>query len=522
MKLRSLLFFSIFLVGSSGLNAQNSTGTASRTNPNTYSNYNDFSTASLRLPEKTIATLPTASTVTGRTYLVTDASTTGSCTVGSGSAKSICRSNGTTYDSISVVGGVGQTTNSQTGTTYTYVDADLGKLVTRANAGAMTDTLPSAATLASSVWFVDILNVGPGPLTITPTTSTFQGSVTSIVLYATQFAHIVRNGANYNASGTFVLCVTCAGAIDMTAGTANVATGVGFQGPAVITTPFMMNLPAAPTTGFILNTGTSDPTALSIVPSVGSGNVVRDASPTISNLTVTGSCTGCGTGADIASPSNFVIKDDFPNIRAGASGTLGELGWGYNCTVGQLSSVASHFGIVNVFAASGAGSTCIFRTTADGTFNNATGLNAGTWTLKYVFQITSGNIASQTIKLGYGSADTDTANACAGDCILLQHDTAISTSFGLLTCSGGTCSTSTPTSGTLVTALNTWYEATISGASGTITLTIQQGANTQTTTKTTNIPSGNMAPFIYLKNITNQPAIQLDFFSFSQTGLTRH
>lgn len=48
---------------------------------------------------------------------------------------------------------------------------------------------------------------------------------------------------------------------------------VGFQAPTLVTTKFMMTLPTAPLTGFMLNTGTTDPTVISYVASSGSGNV---------------------------------------------------------------------------------------------------------------------------------------------------------------------------------------------------------------------------------------------------------
>jgi hypothetical protein len=48
---------------------------------------------------------------------------------------------------------------------------------------------------------------------------------------------------------------------------------VGWQAPAVVSTPYYMNLPPAPTTGFLLNTGTTDPSIISFVLGSGTGNV---------------------------------------------------------------------------------------------------------------------------------------------------------------------------------------------------------------------------------------------------------
>jgi collagen type VII alpha len=48
----------------------------------------------------TVATLPSAASSTGKIYAVTDAATAGSCSSGSGSAQSLCRSDGTSWVSI--------------------------------------------------------------------------------------------------------------------------------------------------------------------------------------------------------------------------------------------------------------------------------------------------------------------------------------------------------------------------------------------------------------------------------------
>lgn len=60
-----------------------------------------------------------------------------------------------------------QTVNAQTGTTYTLVAGDAGKLVTLSNASAITLTLPqdSDATFTSGV-YVDLLQLGAGQVTV--------------------------------------------------------------------------------------------------------------------------------------------------------------------------------------------------------------------------------------------------------------------------------------------------------------------------------------------------------------------
>lgn len=56
-------------------------------------------------------------------------------------------------------------------------------------------------------------------------------------------------------------------------GTATVAptSSVGFMAPTSVTTKFMMTLPGAPVTGLLLNTGTTDPSAISFVTAIPNG-----------------------------------------------------------------------------------------------------------------------------------------------------------------------------------------------------------------------------------------------------------
>lgn len=89
------------------------------------------------------------------------------------------------------------TVNSQTGTTYTYLDGDNTKLVTHSNASAIAGTLPNAAGAGFDAgWWMEVQNRGAGTLTITPTTSTIDGAA-SLVLRTDQGVRIVSDGTNY-------------------------------------------------------------------------------------------------------------------------------------------------------------------------------------------------------------------------------------------------------------------------------------------------------------------------------------
>lgn len=92
---------------------------------------------------------------------------------------------------------VGAVVNAQTGTSYTILAKDRGKLVTHTNASAIAVTLPVASTTAFGAdWYVWIQNRGAGVVTITPTTSTIDGAA-SITLAQNEGVLIVSDGTNY-------------------------------------------------------------------------------------------------------------------------------------------------------------------------------------------------------------------------------------------------------------------------------------------------------------------------------------
>jgi hypothetical protein len=89
------------------------------------------------------------------------------------------------------------TINAQTGTSYTVVDGDCGKLVSLSNASAVAVSLPQAngSTFVSG-WSVDFQNKGAGTVTVAPTTSTINGA-SSLLLTQNQGMHCQSDGTNY-------------------------------------------------------------------------------------------------------------------------------------------------------------------------------------------------------------------------------------------------------------------------------------------------------------------------------------
>lgn len=92
--------------------------------------------------------------------------------------------------------------NAQTGTTYTVLSTDRGKLITHVNASAIAVTLPQASSTGfANNFFVKDCNIGTGTngaVTYTPTTSTINGAAT-LVLLVGQCASIFSDNTNYTA-----------------------------------------------------------------------------------------------------------------------------------------------------------------------------------------------------------------------------------------------------------------------------------------------------------------------------------
>lgn len=126
------------------------TGRASKANQHGQTVYADqditYSSGSIQnmaaghliMPERTVAGLPAAGTVSGRIYIATDATSASTCSSGGGSARAVCRSNGSVYEALGgqalLWGSIGGTLSNQTD----LQNALNGKLSTSGNAASAT------------------------------------------------------------------------------------------------------------------------------------------------------------------------------------------------------------------------------------------------------------------------------------------------------------------------------------------------------------------------------------------------
>lgn len=86
--------------------------------------------------------------------------------------------------------------NAQTGTTYTVLSGDQGKLVTFSNASSIAVTQPQAGASFPAGWTVSFRNLGAGTVTVTPTTSTVDGAA-NFTLTTGQGVDLYSDGTNY-------------------------------------------------------------------------------------------------------------------------------------------------------------------------------------------------------------------------------------------------------------------------------------------------------------------------------------
>jgi hypothetical protein len=97
-----------------------------------------------------------------------------------------------------VTGSLPQLINAQTGTSYTVVAGDQGKVVTFSNAAAIAVTLPQATGSFTTGWSAMLVNLGAGVVTITPTTSNISGRST-VTLGKFESIYVASDGTNYQA-----------------------------------------------------------------------------------------------------------------------------------------------------------------------------------------------------------------------------------------------------------------------------------------------------------------------------------
>jgi hypothetical protein len=120
--------------------------------------------------------------------------------------------------------------NAQTGTSYTILSSDLGKLVTFSNASSVAVTVPQATSTFGAGASFDVQNKGAGVVTLTPTTSTINGA-SSLALAQNQGCSITSDGTNWQVSSCTAVGVSGSGTVN--AGTSGQLAYYASSGTAV-------------------------------------------------------------------------------------------------------------------------------------------------------------------------------------------------------------------------------------------------------------------------------------------------
>ncbi len=136
----------------------------------------------------------------------------GVCTVGGsgcpggGSVTSVATGACLTGGPITTTGTLAGTysVNPQTGTSYVINASDGCKLVTFSNGSSIAVTLPQATGSFGAGYSFDVQNKGVGTATITPTTSTINGSA-SLAVAQNRGCTVVSDGVNYQVSACTAL-----------------------------------------------------------------------------------------------------------------------------------------------------------------------------------------------------------------------------------------------------------------------------------------------------------------------------
>lgn len=154
------------------------------------------------------------------------------------------------------------------------------------------------------------------------------------------------------------------GSISMVQGTATTApaSSVGFQAPTSVSTKYMMTLPAAPTTGFMLATGTTDPSVISFVAGSGTGNVCL-----VTSCSMTTPALGTPTALVLTNatllPLTTGVTGILPLANGGTAGNLTASNGGIFYSTNSVGAILAGTATARQMLQSGASTTPAWSTT---------------------------------------------------------------------------------------------------------------------------------------------------------------
>lgn len=216
-----------------------------------------------------------------------------------------------TNSSSQFTAGCPEAVNAQTGTTYTVATTDCGGQITFNNAASIAVTVPQATGSFASCQF-DVTDIGAGTATLTPTTSTINGSA-SLAIAQNRQCTVNSDGTNWQVIG-------CTALVSGGGGSGTVNSGTAGQ------------LATYPSTGTTVG-GTANA-------SISAGALTLGASGTAGSVTMGNATSGTVTLAPVPGALGTVTAS-FP----ANSGTVAEL------NLAQTFSATDTFSVGAVFSA---------------------------------------------------------------------------------------------------------------------------------------------------------------------------
>lgn len=400
----------------------------------------------------------------------------------------------TTGSPITTTGTVRATAlvNSQTGTTYTYLTGDRGKLVSHSNAAAIAGTLPQAGGTFPAGWFIHIENRGVGLLTITPTTSTVDGAAT-IKLQTNQGVTICSDGTNYFTFRGRMLDFSTTSRVF-----GRKTAGAGVVEECSLTE--ILDFVGSAAQGDILYRNATDWVRLGAGTS---GQFLKTlgaaANPAWGDPS---SFTG---GRPSSSPGAVYMMDDFFGNNVNGP-DIGELGW--TGIVGSPSSIAneaSHPGMIQMQTTTTAGF-YLSKSASVAEF-----LPSLTFDATFIFKLQQSDAATLS-RVGIG---LNPASNPPADGIYIEKLAADTQWFGVTRAA----SSQTRTAALASTSTN-WVKIRIRRIdASTVGFTLDSGSEVQATLT---IPTNGVYPFYFLQSTNaSTKGITVDFFDIVLTGMTR-
>lgn len=268
----------------------------------------------------TLAACPSGG-ITLQTGGTNNASQTTLNLVGTGNV-AVTNPSGSTVD----IGPVSEPVNAQTGTTYTIATTDCGKQIAFNNASAIAVTVPQANGSFATCQ-LDVTDLGAGTATLTPTTSTINGSSTLAVAQNRQCT-VNSDGTNWQVIGCTAL-VSSTSVVPMSGSASSVAQATN--------TDLMSGISGGNIGAISPVTGTIKNLYVRVTNAPASGQTYTftmlvgtwgSASATAVTCQISNPNTSCSDTSDTASVAvgnQYVLNI----VTSATSGSTGQIGWGF-------------------------------------------------------------------------------------------------------------------------------------------------------------------------------------------------